>query len=87
MSQWNVSYPVSVLTILLLSQHSSRKIDLSPWSTLVVKRHQIDHFVINKEMLHNCMHAGVTSQFLDSDHCVICDQTEFMQRSDEKYQL
>ena len=33
------------------------------------------------------MHAGITSQFLDSDHCVICDQTEFMQRSDEKYQL
>ena len=60
---------------------------MPPWSTLEVKRHQIDPFVINKEMFHSCIDAGITSQFLDSDHCAVCDQTEFMQRSDEKYQL
>ena len=38
-------------------------------------------------MFHSCIDAGITSKFLDSDHCAVCDQTEFMQRSDEKYQL
>ena len=40
-------------------------------STLVVKRHQIVHVIINKEMLHRCIDDGITSQLLDSDHCAI----------------
>ena len=35
------------------------------------KTHQIEHFVINKEMVHRCIDAGITSQLLDSDHCAI----------------
>ena len=49
----------------------SRKINMPHGSTLIVKRHQIDHFIINKEMLHRCIDAGITSQLLDSDHCAI----------------
>ena len=48
------------------------------------KPHQIDHFIVNKEMSHRVMDAGVTSPILDSDHRAICCKLRVMKRLKKK---
>ena len=48
------------------------------------KTHQIDHFIVNKEMFHRCIDAGVTSPILDSDHCAIYLKLRVMKRLKKK---
>ena len=44
------------------------------------KKHQIDHFLINKEMAYRVIDAGVTSPLLDSDHQALFVKIRVMKR-------
>ena len=48
------------------------------------KAHQIDHFIINKEMFHRCIDAGTTAQLVDSDHRAIFVKIRVMRRLKKK---
>jgi len=44
------------------------------------KQHQIDHFLINHQMLHRCTDAGIAPQLLDSDHRTVFIKLRVMKR-------
>ena len=48
------------------------------------KQHQIDHFIVNREMRHRIRDAGVTACLLDSDHRAIFIKLKIMKRLKKK---
>ena len=44
------------------------------------KLHQIDHFIVNREMFHRFIDARCTPQLLDSDHYAIFMKLSIMKR-------
>ena len=48
------------------------------------KDHQIDHFIVNKDMAHRVLDAGVTFNLIDSDHQAIFIKLRVMKRLRKK---
>ena len=44
------------------------------------QKHQIDHFLVNREMSHRIMDSGITSCLLDSDHQALSIKVRVMKR-------
>ena len=44
------------------------------------QKHQIDHFLVNQEMSHRIIDAGITTCLLDSDHRAISIKVRIMKR-------
>jgi len=48
------------------------------------KKHQIDHFIVNREMSHRVSDTGITSCLLDSDHQALFIKVRVMKRLKKK---
>ena len=48
------------------------------------QKHQIDHFLVNREMSHRIMDTGITTCLLDSDHRAISIKVRVMKRLKKK---
>ena len=48
------------------------------------QKHQIDHFLVNREMSHRIMDTGITSCLLDSDHQALSIKVRVMKRLKRK---
>ena len=48
------------------------------------QKHQMDHFLVNREMSHRIMDTGITSCLLDSDHQALSIKVRVMKRLKKK---
>ena len=50
-------------------------------------KHQIDHFLVNREMCHRIIDTGITTCLLDSDHLALSIKVRIMRRLRKKVSI